>query len=301
MAVPSSGEISMVGIYSEKNENDYTAMYAEENHISLRGLSSDSHDDSEGGNIDINLANVSANRPDGSEPHAMSEFYGYDHDNNTTYWGASNGANGITDFTLSVSSNTPGVSPLKTILLRNGSGTTDVFLSSNVSGQKGNIDVEMSVSQLGDPGTNGNGTSDTSGFANHLADSPRQFTGQSGNRTYYVRLKYISGTTATTNATLTFRNNSVTDTTAVTVSISSGGPGQGGSDLRLKTNIKRIGYSDSNIPIYSFNYKNDLSTTYKGVMAQDLLEMGFDDSVTLDSNGFYAVDYNSIDVDMEII
>ena len=36
-------------------------------------------------------------------------------------------------------------------------------------------------------------------------------------------------------------------------------------------------------------------------MAQDLLEMGFDDSVILDSKGFYAVDYNSIDVDMEII
>ena len=73
------------------------------------------------------------------------------------------------------------------------------------------------------------------------------------------------------------------------------------SDVRLKTNINRIGYSNSNIPIYSFNYKNDLNTTYKGVMAQDLLEMGFDDSVILDSKGFYAVDYNSIDVDMEII
>ena len=297
MAVPSSGEISMVGIYSEKNESDYTAMYPEENHISLRGLSSNSHDDSEGGNIDINLANVSANRPDGSEPHAMSEFYGYDHDNNSTYWGASNGANGITDFTITVSGNTPAVSTLKTILLRNGSGTTDVFLSSNVSGQKGSIDVEMSVSQLGDPGTNGNGTSDTSGFANYLADSPRQFTGQSGNRTYYLRLKYISGTTST-NATLTFRNNSVTDTTGVGITI---GGGPGSSDSRLKTNINRIGYSNSNIPIYSFNYKNDLSTTYKGVMAQDLLEMGFNDSVILDSNGFYTVDYSSIDVDMEII
>ena len=297
MAVPSSGEISMVGIFSEKNESDYTAMYPEENHISLRGLSSNSHDDSEGGNIDINLANVSANRPDGSEPHAMSEFYDYDHDNNSTYWGASNGANGIADFTFSVSANTPSVSGLKTILLRNGSGTTDVFLSSNVSGQKGNIDVEMSVSQLGDPGTNGSGTSDTTGFANHLADSPRQFTGQSGNRTYYIRLKYISGgSSGTTNATLTFRNNSVTDTTGVGVAF-----GSGISDVRLKTNINRIGYSNSKIPIYSFNYKNDLKTTYKGVMAQDLLEMGFDNSVILDSNGFYAVDYSSIDVDMEII
>ena len=290
MAVPSSGEISLGGIYSEISVDDYTELNDEGEQVSLLEASN-------GTLGTINLANVSANRPDGSAPHAMSEFYSYNHSNNTTYWGASNGANGIADFTITVSGNTPSVSTLKTILLRNGSGTTDVFLSSNVSGQKGAIDVEMSVSQLGDPGTNGNGTSDTSGFANHLADSPRQFTGQSGNRTYYLRLKYISGTTST-NATLTFRNNSVTDTTAVGITIG-GGPGT--SDSRLKTNINRIGYSNSNIPIYSFNYKNDLSTTYKGVMAQDLLEMGFDNSVILDSNGFYAVDYSSIDVDMEII
>lgn len=298
MAVPGSGELKLIGIYSEKNESDYTSFNPDgATDISLRGLSDDSFDDSSevsSGDQNINLANVSANRPNGSEPHSMSEFYDYDHDNNTTYWGASNGANGIADFTFNVSSGTPNVSALKTILLRNGSGTTDVFLSSNVSGQKGAIDVEMSVSNLGDPGVNGNATSDTSGFANHLSDSPRQFNGQNGSRTYYVRLQYRSGTT-NTNATLSFRNNSVTDTTGVAVNI---GPS---SDMRLKTNVSKIGYSNSNIPIYSFNYKNDLSTTYKGVMAQDLLEMGFNDSVILDSNGFYTVDYNSIDVDMEII
>ena len=75
----------------------------------------------------------------------------------------------------------------------------------------------------------------------------------------------------------------------------------GRSDRRLKTNIDRIGYSDTNIPIYLFNYKDDLNTTYKGVMAQDLLELGFNDSVVLESDGYYSVDYDSIDVDMEII
>ena len=50
MAVPSSGEISMVGIYSEKNESDYTAMYPEENNISLLGLSRNNQSDSDGGN-----------------------------------------------------------------------------------------------------------------------------------------------------------------------------------------------------------------------------------------------------------
>ena len=42
MAVPSSGQLTMVGIFSEKNEDDYSAMTQEENNISLRGLSSNS-------------------------------------------------------------------------------------------------------------------------------------------------------------------------------------------------------------------------------------------------------------------
>ena len=68
-----------------------------------------------------------------------------------------------------------------------------------------------------------------------------------------------------------------------------------------KTNIEKIGYSDMNIPIYLFNYKNNLNTTYKGVMAQDLLELGLDNSVSIGHDGYYRVNYNSIDVDMEII
>jgi len=70
----------------------------------------------------------------------------------------------------------------------------------------------------------------------------------------------------------------------------------GKSDRRLKTNIERIGYSDMNIPIYLFNYKDDLNTTYQGVMAQDLLEMGLKDAVVMEDDGYYAVFYNKIDV-----
>jgi len=81
MAVPSSGNsLSMLGIFSEKNENDYGAANIDgESNISLRGLSSNSFSDtSTGGNINLN-AN-STNKPDQSAPHSMSEFYGYDHD-----------------------------------------------------------------------------------------------------------------------------------------------------------------------------------------------------------------------------
>jgi hypothetical protein len=79
MACPSSGTISMLGIFSEKNEDDYSAANLDgENTLSLRGFSSNSHNDSSGGNININSS--SSNKPDGNTPHNMSEFHSYDHD-----------------------------------------------------------------------------------------------------------------------------------------------------------------------------------------------------------------------------
>ena len=149
MACPSSGEITMKGIHQELNVNDYSNVVFDNNTIKVSEL----HDGTEG---TINTANASSNRPNGSAPHEMSEFYSYDHD--------------------------------------------------------------------------------------------------------YVK-----------------------------------------SDIRLKTNIQLLGYSDLNIPIYSFKFKNDLNTTYKGVMAQDLLEMNLNDAVVLDSDGFYSVKYNNIDVDFEVL
>ena len=74
------------------------------------------------------------------------------------------------------------------------------------------------------------------------------------------------------------------------------------SDRRLKTNIDLVGYSKHfQIPIYTFNYKEDLNTTYKGVMAQDLLEMNFNHAVIIDKDGYYNVLYDLIDVDMETL
>ena len=95
MAVPGSGNpLSMLKIFSEKNENDYDANNADgESNFSLRGLSSNSHNDSSGGNINLN-SDSSSNPPDQSAPHAMSEFYSYDHDftaSNPTVWGSITG------------------------------------------------------------------------------------------------------------------------------------------------------------------------------------------------------------------
>ena len=148
MAVPSSGQLSLNSIYNELDDNDYGGLTVNSN-VSLTELS----DGTEG---TINTNNASSNRPDGSAPHTMSEFYSYDHD-----------------------------------------------LSK--------------------------------------------------------------------------------------------------SDIRLKTNIQLLGHSDLNIPIYSFKFKNDLNTTYKGTMAQDLIKMGFDDSVVMGDDGFYSVKYDNIDVDFKVL
>ena len=84
MAVPSSGELSMLGIFSEKNEDDYDAANIDgETDLSLRGLCSNSHSDTgSGGNINLNAnfadtADGGANLDDA--PFAMSEMRNYNH------------------------------------------------------------------------------------------------------------------------------------------------------------------------------------------------------------------------------
>jgi len=85
MAVPSSGELSLLKIFSEKNEDDYTANNADgESSFSLKGLFLSPTADSTGGDIQLNPSfNNTTGYPlpqDLNAPHAMSEFYGYDHD-----------------------------------------------------------------------------------------------------------------------------------------------------------------------------------------------------------------------------
>ena len=68
------------------------------------------------------------------------------------------------------------------------------------------------------------------------------------------------------------------------------------SEERLKENIEPLGRTFDDIPIYKFNYIGD-DTTYIGTMAQDLLNMGREDAVGM-RDGFYTVNYNSINVNM---
>ena len=79
MACPSSGtQLILSKIYNELVDNDYSSGTSHTNtNMSLTNMSTGANPPNE----TINTAgNPSSNRPDGSAPHAMSEFYDYDHD-----------------------------------------------------------------------------------------------------------------------------------------------------------------------------------------------------------------------------
>jgi Chaperone of endosialidase len=71
------------------------------------------------------------------------------------------------------------------------------------------------------------------------------------------------------------------------------------SDIRLKTNIHRIGTTVLNLPLYSFQYRNRAGT-FVGVMAQDVLKVE-PSAVSLGKNGYYMVDYGKLSIEMERI
>lgn len=68
------------------------------------------------------------------------------------------------------------------------------------------------------------------------------------------------------------------------------------SDIRLKTNIHRVGTTVLNLPLYSFEYRGKQGT-YIGVMAQDVLKVE-PSAVSTGSDGFYRVDYQKLGIEM---
>jgi hypothetical protein len=67
------------------------------------------------------------------------------------------------------------------------------------------------------------------------------------------------------------------------------------SDERLKTNIKFIEVQ-AGLKIYTWNYTWDLSTTHRGVIAQELIGTRYASALSKDKNGFYMVDYNKLPI-----
>jgi len=82
MACPSSGQITLWGVAKELELNDYFSTIPVSTYISYYAdpVSLANMSTGAGGFDSINTANAAANRPNGSSPHSLDEFYAYNHD-----------------------------------------------------------------------------------------------------------------------------------------------------------------------------------------------------------------------------
>jgi len=71
-----------------------------------------------------------------------------------------------------------------------------------------------------------------------------------------------------------------------------------GSDIRMKEDIEQVGVSPDGHKIYEFNYIGK-STRYRGVMAHEVAKI--DPMAVGIRDGYLAVNYGKIDVNMEVI
>ena len=83
------------------------------------------------------------------------------------------------------------------------------------------------------------------------------------------------------------------------------------SDKRLKKKIKYIETTKAGLKLYTFEFKKsyinrakisnniDLSGTYKGVMAQDLINTEFEPNIWIEQDGYYIVDYDGLGIKLE--
>ena len=66
------------------------------------------------------------------------------------------------------------------------------------------------------------------------------------------------------------------------------------SDVRLKTNVTRIGTAAHGLPLYTFCYVGE-TDLYEGVMAQDVLHV-MPSAVSVAEDGYYRVDYEQLGI-----
>jgi hypothetical protein len=68
------------------------------------------------------------------------------------------------------------------------------------------------------------------------------------------------------------------------------------SDIRLKTDIERVGIAANGLPLYTFRYIGE-DAVYRGVMAQDVLKV-LPEAVCVMPNGYLAVRYDMLGMEM---
>ena len=207
MALTSSGQISMSDIRSELGDSGS---------ISLKEAS-------DGTIATINTNNDSSDRPDGAAPHAMTEFYSYDHDLAGTSWS-------VTDNTNVNISGFPGDTEVSNkdaqMTVSNGSGGTSCSVSTT-GGPFGTF--TLAISSSGDPGALGTSNSGSGFISTSSANSNSLFTGHNSG-TRYIRTRWAhspSNKDGTGAYTLTLTNNSVSATVTGSITFSGGGGGFG--------------------------------------------------------------------------
>lgn len=167
MALPASGQISINDIYTETgNENELNA--------SLKDIS-------DGTFVTINTANPAANRPDGVAPHAMSEFYSYDHDLTSSSWGGSWSAGNV-----SIGSNPGSTSYYNRSITFTGftSDVIDVYYTLNSGVVRGGLSVATSTTGFpSNSATYYTVNSSTGNFTTNISIN--------GSGTLYCRFKYV--------------------------------------------------------------------------------------------------------------
>ena len=189
MAVPASGQLTLIGIYDELSVDDYTDRNsAEDTNISLKECS-------EGDVSTINLGNLVANRPDGSAPHGMTEFFAYNNGLTVPSYSSV-----IANLTLQASAGAAAaVSSAVSFVLED--QITNVGLTAGIAGDTsaGTLDISMSAS--GDPGAGGTANSATGyvteGSTCTLSSSD---LGTSTDVTIHVRFRYTPAASAPENS-----------------------------------------------------------------------------------------------------
>ena len=196
MAITSSGEIKISDINTEFGRSGTTA------NSSLEDLS-------DGTVATINTGNASANRPDGSTPHQMSEFYSYDHDLASTSFSPTS----FTGVTLGGDAGDTASSSNKTFTLTGGSGGCSGAITTT-GGPFGNFKVAVATS-----GTPSSFLTQTQINSNTL------YTGwNSGDRVHRTQWQHTpSNKDGTGTYTWTITNNSVTATISGNISFLSFG------------------------------------------------------------------------------
>ena len=68
------------------------------------------------------------------------------------------------------------------------------------------------------------------------------------------------------------------------------------SDIRLKSNIRQVGTTAHNLPLYTFKYLGE-DDQHEGVMAQDVLNV-MPAAVSVGEDGYYRVNYEMLGIEM---